>query len=487
MDSAQLSDFVHGKRITFDADRSSTREYARHMDSIDPLRESRNEFLIPAKADLKDPHPEAKPLEAQNDPSDPCLYLCGNSLGPQPKRTRGLLNEELSIWATRGVHGHFDHPLSRPWLSAAEACTENMAAVVGALPSEVAVMGSLTENIHMLMASFYTPDRTGKGRTKIIIEGKAFPSDHYAVESQIAWHGLNPQDHLITIFPEQGRHTLTTAQILRTIDTHASTAALLWLSGVQFYTGQAFDIKNITAYAQSKGLVVGWDFAHGAGNIPLELHEWGVDFAAWCTYKYLCSGPGSMAGIFVHDKHASPSRLRLAGWWGHDAATRFAMENVFRATPGAAGYMLSNPSILSLTALRASLEVYASTSMTAIRTKSLHLTGYMEHLLDGVPDAPWEIITPRDPQQRGAQLSLLFNAGVMLPVLRFLEERGVVVDERKPDVIRVAPLPLYNKYEEVWEFVQILKEAIEHVRKHGETQAEAVLEAELREKGPMDP
>jgi kynureninase len=246
-----------------------------------------------------------------------------------------LLNEELSIWATRGVTGHFNHPQSYPWVSAAEAVGFSMAKVVGALPSEVAVMGSLTENIHLLLASFYKP--VVGGRTKIIIEGKAFPSDHYAVESQIAWHGLDPKNELVCIQPREGEYTLATAQIIRTIDEYKDTAALLFLSGVQYYTGQAFDVKYITAYAQSKGITVGWDFAHAAGNIPLELHEWGVDFAAWCTYKYLSSGPGGMAGIFVHDKHNEGKRHRLAGWWGHNPETRFKMDNSLFLPPGGRG------------------------------------------------------------------------------------------------------------------------------------------------------
>jgi kynureninase len=268
-------------------------------------------------------------VEARNltitDPSDPCVYLCGNSLGLQPKRTRPLLNEELSIWATRGVTGHFNHPQSYPWVSASEAVSVSMAKIVGALPSEVAVMGSLTENIHLLLASFYKP--VVGGRSKIIIEGKAFPSDHYAVESQIEWHDLDPKTELVCIQPHAGKFTLETAQIIRTIDEYKDTAALLFLSGVQYYTGQAFDIKYITAYAQNKGITVGWDFAHAAGNIPLELHEWGIDFAAWCTYKYLSSGPGGMAGIFVHDKHNAEKKHRLAGWWGHNPQTRFKMDN----------------------------------------------------------------------------------------------------------------------------------------------------------------
>ncbi|KAI5853063.1 pyridoxal phosphate-dependent transferase [Morchella snyderi] len=495
MDSKQLKSFVNGHRISFTESKSSNREYAQHLDSTDPLARFRAEFLIPSKADLRDPHPEAKPATEQNDPKDPCIYLCGHSLGLQPKATRALLNEELTIWATRGVQGHFKHPLSRPWVSADEEITRHMAGVVGALPTEVAVMGTLTNNIHNLLASFYRPDRSGKGRRKIIIEGKAFPSDHYAIESQIRWHGLDPADALVTIFPEAERAVLTTQQICKVIDRNADDTALLFLSGVQFYTGQAFDIKAITQHAQAKGIVVGWDMAHAVGNITLDLHEWGVDFAVWCTYKYLCSGPGGIAGIFVHEKHASPDRQRLAGWWGHDRLSRFNMDNVFNAIPGAAGYQLSNPSILDLTSLLSSLHLFNAATMPAIRTKSVQITSYLEHLLhtqfSGEP--VFEILTPSDSSARGAQLSLLFREGLMMGVFDELLDRGVVVDERKPDVIRVAPCPLYNSFEEVWVFVQELKRAVGMVLAQaangtGAREGEAARrEADLRERGPTSP
>lgn len=502
MDAQQLRSFVSGARITFNESKSSTVDYARHLDSTDPLARFRSEFLIPSKSDLQHhPHAESRPPSEQNDPADPCIYLCGNSLGLQPKATRTLINEELTIWATRGVHGHFQHPLSRPWVSAEVEVTRHMANVVGALPSEVAVMGSLTANIHSLFASFYRPERTpGKGRRKIIIEGKAFPSDHYAMESQIRWHGLDPADALVTIFPEGGRQTLTTKQIYAVIDREADETAVLFLSGVQFYTGQAFDIKAITQHAQAKGIVVGWDLAHAAGNITLDLHEWGVDFAAWCTYKYLCSGPGGIGGIFVHEKHSSPDRHRLAGWWGHDRLSRFNMDNVFSAIPGAAGYQLSNPSILDITALLSSLQLFSAATMPALRTKSLHLTSYLENLLGaafpaGTPAAAFTILTPSDPSARGAQLSLLFRPGIMLRVLDVLQAHGVVVDERKPDVIRVAPCPLYNTFEEVWKFVQVLKGAVEGVLAAGGADGVGVdgrgsssaLEAEVRARGPLSP
>ncbi|BDD58179.1 Kynureninase 1, variant 2 [Monascus purpureus] len=357
-----------------------------------------------------------------------------------------------------------------------------MAPVVGALQSEVAVMGTLTANIHLLMASFYRPT---KENYKIILEGKAFPSDHFAVESQIQHHGLDPKDAMVLIEPEDPTNPiLGTEQILRVIDDNASDAALILLPAIQFYTGQYFDIKKITAHAHSKGLLIGWDCAHAAGNVGLRLHDWDVDFAAWCTYKYLNSGPGGMAGLFVHERHGQVNpgkdsetvsfRPRLTGWWGSDKATRFLMNNKFFPQPGAAGYQLSNPSVLDMNAVVASLQLFNQTSMADVRKKSLDLTGYLEHLLLTLPfdfpnGKPFKIMTPANPAERGAQLSLLLTPGLLDSVLESLEQNGVVVDERKPDVIRVAPAPLFNTYTEVWEFCQIFlcacRDAVEKQRR----------------------
>ena len=339
-----------------------------------------------------------------------------------------------------------------------------MAHIVGALPSETICMGTLTENIHLLFASFFQP--AGK-RTKVLIETRAFPSDHYAVESQLEWHGLDPKEHLILAEPgEDG--LLSTQGICDLITHHKDELAVCFLSGVQYYTGQLFDIKRITAHAQSHGITVGWDLAHAAGNVPLELHEWGVDFAAWCTYKYLCSGPGGMAGAFVHDKHtalSAPARPRLKGWWGHDLASRFEMTNRFAPAPGAAGWQVSNPSVINIVALRAALEVYGETSIQHVRTKSLLLTGYLEHLLDGTFKGQdvFKVITPKDREQRGAQLSLRFREGVMQGVFKVLEREGVTVDARKPDVIRIAPVAMYNSFADVWGVVEVLKKAVKEV------------------------
>ncbi|KAL4981718.1 pyridoxal phosphate-dependent transferase [Aspergillus falconensis] len=428
--------------------RAFTREYAASLDAQDPL---------PSVSDGSDAR---------------CIYLCGNSLGLQPRNTKKYIDYYLRTWAIKGVTGHFIHhedELLPPFVDVDSAGAKLMAPVVGALESEVAVMGSLTTNLHLLMASFYRPTSE---RYKIIIEGKAFPSDHYAVESQIQHHNLQPNDAMVLIEPRDREHPiLETDHILRVIDEHASSTALLLLSAIQYYTGQYFDIEKITAHAQSKGIVVGWDCAHAAGNVDLKLHDWNVDFAAWCNYKYLNSGPGGMAGIFVHERHGQVKtaqgegelesfRPRLSGWWGGDKATRFLMDNHFVPQAGAAGYQLSNPSVLDMNAVVASLELFNQTSMAEIRQKSLNLTGYLEHLLltyplDGVSEKPFSIITPSNPSERGAQLSLRLAPGLLDSVLETLEEHAVVVDERKPDVIRVAPAPLYNTYEEVWQFCQV--------------------------------
>lgn len=458
-----------------DDSRAFTREYAASLDAHDPLSKFRDEFIIPSAKDLK--RKTLDPSQASDDPSDArCIYLCGNSLGVQPRNTRKYIEYYLRTWAIKGVTGHFTHhddELVPPFVDVDSAGAKLMAPIVGALESEVAVMGSLTTNLHLLMASFYQPTQE---RYKIIIEGKAFPSDHYAVESQIRHHNFQPKDAMVLIEPRNAeRPILETEHILAVIDEHASSTALLLLSAIQYYTGQYFDIEKITAHAHSKGIVVGWDCAHAAGNVDLQLHDWNVDFAAWCNYKYLNSGPGGMAGIFVHEKHGQVKtntadgeleafRPRLSGWWGGDKATRFLMDNRFVPQSGAAGYQLSNPSVLDMNAVVASLELFNRTSMSEIRQRSLQLTGYMEHLLlqyplDGLSERPFTIITPSNPSERGAQLSLRLTPGLLDDVLVTLEEHAVVIDERKPDVIRVAPAPLYNTYEEVWQFCHIFLEA----------------------------
>ena len=414
------------------------------------------------------------------DDATPCTYLCGNSLGLQPRAVQKYTQAQLSLWATKGVYGHFKEvsdSLVPPWLHIDDVAAGPMARVVGALPGEVAVMNTLTANLHLLMASFYRPD--GK-RYKIVIESKAFPSDHFAVESQLRHHGLDPAEALVLLEPPPDESSLLpTSHILSQIQGHAETTALLLLPGVQFYTGQYFDMAGITAFAQSKGIMVGWDLAHAVGNVLLRLHDWGVDFAAWCNYKYMNSGPGAIAGLFVHERHggskgapesseapngvveqnSSSFRHRLSGWWGSDKASRFAMTNRFDPIPGAAGFQLSNPSALDLSAVLASLSIFEQIDVEELRVKSLKLTGYLEELLDSVEDPPYDIITPRDPAERGAQLSIRLNAGLLDRILPALADEAVIVDERKPDVIRVAPAPLYNSFEDCWRFVDAFRRA----------------------------
>ncbi|KAF2724543.1 kynureninase [Polychaeton citri CBS 116435] len=454
-------------------DLASTR-YAESQDKADPLHRYRDQFNIPTRNDLT----RDTASRNNNDDSSSSIYLCGNSLGLQPKQTRQYFEQYLDTWATKGVFGHFksvNDTRLEPWLHVDADAAALMAKVVGALPDEVAVMQTLTMNLHLMMASFYRPTQA---RRKIIIETKAFPSDHYAVQSQIRHHGFDIKEDLILLEPSSDDSPcIHTDHILSVIDKHADSTALLLLPGIQFYTGQLFDIPTITSHAKSKGIVVGWDLAHAAGNVPVHLHDWGVDFAVWCTYKYLNCGPGSIGGCFVHSDHgkaASESdgdgyRHRLAGWWGSSKSSRFAMTNVFEPIDGAAGFQLSNPSVADLTAVRASLDIFTSTTMDALRAKSLKLTGYLEKLLDILAKkqrkskgkALFKIITPRNEAERGAQLSVLLKPGLLDNVMHILEEEGVILDERRPDVIRVAPTPLYNTFSDVLKFIQVFEHACE--------------------------
>jgi kynureninase len=367
-----------------------------------------------------------------------------------------------------------------------------MAKLVGASPSEVAVMQTLTANLHFLLASFYKPT---KAKYKIIIEGKAFPSDHFAVQSHLAHRGYTCEEALVLLEPsDPATHYFSTERIIETIDRHAESTALILLPGVHFYSGQFLDIKTITAHAHSVGITIGWDLAHAAGNVPLQLHDWDVDFAAWCSYKYINAGPGSIGALFVHERHgrilhpppepgadgqggSNDVKLggleaerkygythRLAGWWGSSKTSRFDMTNVFVPIAGAAGWQLSNPSTLDTTSVIASLSVFEQTSIGQLRERSLLLTAYLEFLLFNWPTAdskvPYRLLTPSDPRQRGAQLSVRLDPGLLDKVLEVLEKEGVVIDERKPDVIRVAPAPLYNNFSDVWNFVDIFWKAL---------------------------
>ncbi|QSL64616.1 hypothetical protein MERGE_001917 [Pneumocystis wakefieldiae] len=414
---------------------ATTREFSDYLDKQDPLKDLRNEFELPVQKDKKDKL---------------CIYMCGNSLGLLSKRIRVLINEELNVWAKRGVDGHFEHCYGREWVRIEETVREELARIVGGKKIEVVAMNSLTVNIHLLMASFYKPQGL---KRKILIEDRSFSSDYYAIASHLSWHGLNPETEILIVSSLKGRYTLTTEYILQTIDKYANEIAMIFFSGVHYYTGQAFDISTITKYAKSKGIIVGWDLAHAIGNIELKLHDWEVDFAVWCTYKYLNSGPGGVGGVFVHEIYAN-NRLRLLGWWGNNLKTRFNINNQqFDSLYGASGFQISNPSVLNMVSLLGSLEVFSKVSMSSIRQKSILLTGYLEYLLLTLcPNIYFTIITPSDPEQRGAQLSLLFYKDFTQVIFDQLRANGVVVDLRKPDVIRVAPAPLYNTFGEVFDF-----------------------------------
>ncbi|KAJ2633888.1 Kynureninase (L-kynurenine hydrolase) [Coemansia sp. RSA 1290] len=427
-------------------------QFAQQMDAQDPLASLRNEFVIPTVEQVTGSTSDNGAAE--------CTYLCGNSLGLQPKRARQRVCEELDEWGQGGVTGHFRHSHQRPWVSYRENIVQKMAPIVGAKPMEVGIMNTLTTNIHLMLAAFYRPSSQ---RYKIMIESKAFPSDHYAVQSQIRWHELPPNAMLLAT-PRPGEHTLRSQDILDLIAREGSQIAVVMLSGVQYYTGQVFDIEQITAAAHAAGCVVGWDLAHAVGNVPLQLHDWNVDFACWCTYKYMNSGPGGIAGFFVHDKHADNADLRrLIGWWAHDEETRFDMTNDFVPAPGAAGFEISNTPILTSAALLGALEVFSQVPLQALFRKSALLTAYLDHLLRTRVGSRIEIITP--PAQRGAQLSLLFKSEPEFEqTFAALSRAGVVCDERKPNCIRIAPVPLYNSFMDVWRCAELWDEAAEEAR-----------------------
>jgi len=377
--------------------------------------------------------------------------MCGNSLGLQPKRTKQFLNQELEDWATFGVEGHFH--AKNPWLPYHEFLAESYAKIVGAKSSEVVAMNTLTVNLHLMMVSFYRPSQK---RHKIIIEGDAFPSDIYAVESQIKHHGFLPESSLIKLRPRDGESAIRTEDIAAIIAAEGDEIALIMLGGVNYYTGQVFDFEIITKLAHAKEINVGFDLAHAAGNIKLELHKWGVDFAVWCSYKYLNSGPGSVAGAFVHEKHHNTSLPRFAGWWGHNKEERFKMPDKFNPIESAEGWQLSNPPILSLAAIRASLSIFDEVGMDKLVAKSKKLTDYLVFLLNSIDSDRIQIITP---EERGCQLSIRVKNGNK-ELFDAITEKGVIADWREPDVIRVAPIPLYNSFQDVFNFYSILKEEL---------------------------
>jgi kynureninase len=418
---------------------SSDEEFSRQLDAEDPLRAFRDKFHLPLGKDDK-----------------PLIYFAGNSLGLMPKSARGLVDEELDNWAKQGVDAH--HTTGTPWYTYHEALREPTARLVGAKPLEVICMNSLTVNLHLMMATFYRPT---KSRFKILMEEPAFPSDTYAIKTQIAHHELNPNDTLILARPRKGEFTIQTEDIVDLIEKHADQLAVVMFAGVNFFTGQLFDIEEITAAARKRDIVTGFDLAHAIGNVPLSLHDWNVDFAVWCSYKYLNSGPGAVAGAFVNERHAINTKLpRLAGWFGNDPNTRFRLhlEPEFVPVASADGWQISNPPIFSMAPLRASLAVFdGAGGMEHLRAKSIRLTSYLEFLLTEIGSKKFTVITPCNSGERGCQLSILAHQHPK-ELFSKLQAAGVKCDFREPNVIRAAPTPLYNTFYEVWRFARILAE-----------------------------
>ena len=416
-------------------------DFARTQDAADPLSSFRARFTIPKRPDGTD-----------------LIYLCGNSLGLQPKAAIALVHEELEAWGTMAVGAHF--AARRPWVSYPDHLAPAAAALVGANPSEVVAMNTLTVNLHLMMVSFYRPTAA---RHKVLIERPAFPSDRYAVESQIRFHGFDPTASLIEVGPRHDESTIRMEDLEACIRAEGSTIALLLLPGVNYYNGQVFDMAELVRLGHAKGCMVGFDLAHAVGNISLRLHDWNTDFAVWCTYKYLNGGPGSIAGCFVHERHRDwVDKPRLAGWWGHDKASRFQMGRDFNPIPGAEGWQVSNAPILSMAPVLASLGVFEEAGMRTLTAKSDRLTSYLAYLVREELGASVEILTPSDSAQRGCQLSLrvLGTRADQRRVFEALETHGVVCDWREPDVIRATPVPLYNRFEDVFEFVGVLKRAL---------------------------
>lgn len=423
----------------------SNQEYALTQDASDELKHFREQFIFPKH--------EGKEV----------IYLTGNSLGLQPKSVAAYIQQELDDWGKLGVEGHFQ--AKHPWMPYHEIFTKQLAALVGAKETEVVAMNQLTVNIHLLMASFYRPT---KQRYKIICEAKAFPSDQYALESQAIHHGLNPEDVIIEVNPREGEHLIREEDILQAIEQHADELALVFIGGVNYYTGQLFNMKNITSAAHNAGAYAGFDLAHAAGNVRLALHDWDVDFACWCSYKYLNSGPGGVSGVYIHERHATNTSLpRLAGWWGHDKQTRFLMEKGFHPIPTAEGWQLSNAPVLSMAAHKASLDIFEQAGWERLHAKREKLSNYLHELLRELNASSLEkvieVITPSDPEQRGCQVSMLMLKDGK-KIFNELTAKGVIADWREPNVIRIAPVPLYNSFEDVYRFATILVGANNHLQ-----------------------
>jgi kynureninase len=420
---------------------SNTEEFAKQMDQQDPLKNFRNKFLIPAQD------------------GEEVVYFTGNSLGLQPKTAAEYVQQELNDWATQGVEGHFH--AKHPWYSYHEMFPPLLSKILGAHPEEVVVMNQLTVNLHLLMASFYRPT---KERFKIICEARAFPSDQYALESQAILHGLDPADVIIEVAPRDGEYHLHTEDMVAAIKKHSKELCLIMFGGVNYYSGQVLDMKTIAKVAHDVGAYAGFDLAHAVGNIHLDLHHWEVDFACWCSYKYLNSGPGGVAGAFIHQKHVTNKELpRMAGWWGYDKETRFQMKPGFDPIPTAEGWQLSNAPVVSMAVHKAALEIFEEAGMHALLEKSKHLTGFLFFILEEInkkhEQKMLEVITPKHPGMHGCQVSILMlDKGKA--VFNELIAQGIVTDWREPNVIRVAPVPLYNSFEDVWKFGKIMERVL---------------------------
>lgn len=419
--------------------------FARQLDDQDPLKNFRSRFLIP-----------------QHNGED-AIYLCGNSLGLQPVSAQQYLADQLNTWKNLAVEGWFQG--DDPWLDYHKSITGSIAGIVGAQENEVTIMNSLTVNLHLLMVSFYKPNNK---RFKILMEGGAFPSDQYAMESQVRFHGLDPKDTIIEIFPREGEVTLRTEDIIQTIDQNKNELALVLFGGINYYTGQFFDLKTITDAAHAAGAYAGFDLAHAAGNVPLQLHNWGADFACWCSYKYMNSGPGGISGIFVHEKHFTDKELnRFAGWWGYRRDKQFLMAPGFDPEIGAAGWQVSTSPIPLLALFKASMAIFNDAGgLDTLRQKSIHLTGYLEFLIQGINEQQGEeiyrIITPADAAARGCQLSVVCKLNARA-IFNYLAQNGVIGDWREPDVIRLSPVPLYNTFEDVYKAARLMADALKVV------------------------
>ena len=422
---------------------STSRDFAQDCDAADILAPFRKQFELPRAAS-----------------GEPLIYLCGHSLGLAPRAALDYVSEELAEWAQLGVSGH--HTATRPWIDYAQNFTKGLTHVTGSLPSEVIAMNSLTVNLHLMMASFYRP--VGM-RDKVLIEAGAFSSDRHAILGQLGWHKLDAEETLVELAPRDGEETLRIEDIEATIDALGSSLALVLWPGVQYRTGQVFDCARITAAAHRAGATVGFDMAHAIGNLPLSLHDWGIDFAVWCSYKYLNAGPGAIGGCFVHERHFGDAPSRLSGWWGHEPKTRFQMLPEFRAAPGAAGWAVSNPPIFSAAPLLASLEMFRTADIGELRAKSLRLTAYAEAQIRERAGNQVHIITPAAPAERGCQLSLRIEGGSRRGrrIFDALSDHGIICDWREPDIVRIAPTPLYNRFIDVFELVEELSRALREI------------------------